>query len=96
MDAHLGDLLSDVLHACALWGAVCNIHTFVDRSNFCPTKLLLSDKNNFVCDKSNFVYDHIMFAPGLAAQAIHYVIRSTCDLRLSIVLLVGDNTSDST
>ena len=22
-----------------LWGAVCNIHTFVDRSNFCPTKV---------------------------------------------------------
>ena len=55
-------------HASQLWGAVCNMHTFVDRSKFCPTKVtfvqqnsLLSDKSNFVCDKSNFVYDKITF-----------------------------------
>ena len=51
-----------------IWGAVCNIHTFVDRSKFCPTKVtfvqqksLLSDKSNFVIDKSNLVYDKITF-----------------------------------
>ena len=51
-----------------LWGAVCSMHTFVDRSKFCPTKVtfvqqksLLSDKSNFVYDTRNFVYDKITF-----------------------------------
>ena len=48
-----------------VWGTICNIHTFVDRSNFChlrqvtfvdksnvcPQKLLLSDKINFCWQK---------------------------------------------
>ena len=54
---------------CCPMGRVCNIHTFVDRSKFCPTKVtfvrqksLLSDKSNFVYDKSiTFVYDKIIF-----------------------------------
>ena len=25
---------------CSVWGAICNIHTLVDRSNFCPTKVI--------------------------------------------------------
>ena len=54
--------------AADLWGAVCNIHTFVDRSNFgqdrstfVQQKLLLSDKSNFAYDKSTFVYDKSNF-----------------------------------
>ena len=52
-----------------LWGAVCNIHTFVDRSKFCPTevtfvqqKSLLSDKSNFVYDKSTFVRQKLILS----------------------------------
>ena len=29
----------DVGLCARLWGAVCNLHTFVDRSDFCPTKV---------------------------------------------------------
>ena len=50
-----------VIHPHSVWGAVCNIHTFVDRGNFCQDrstfvqqKLPLSDKSNFVVDKSTF------------------------------------------
>ena len=26
-------------HSTFVWGAVCSMHTFVDRSKFCPTKV---------------------------------------------------------
>ena len=44
-----------------LWGAVCNIHTFVDRSKFCPTKVTFVQQKSLLSDKSNFVYDKITF-----------------------------------
>ena len=51
-----------------LWGAVCNMHTFVDRSNFfsnkshfCLTKVILSTTKLFLSDKSIFCQTKVDF-----------------------------------
>ena len=51
-----------------LWGAVCNIHTFVDRSTFverkyfCDTEVRLSRQKNFCRDKSTFVETEVLLS----------------------------------
>ena len=44
-----------------VWGAVCSMHTFVDRSKFCPTKVILSTTKLFLSDKSWFCQTKVDF-----------------------------------
>ena len=41
-----GDKILKKIYLCLLWGAVCNIHTLVDKSNYVETEVTFVDKSH--------------------------------------------------